>query len=245
VRLAVVIPCYNEAERLPASDFREEIARYPDWTWIFVNDGSSDATESVLQQLVQPFHHAHVVSLPVNQGKAEAVRQGLLWSWSFQPDWVGYLDADLATPVSEFARLTLRADENDSWQGIMGSRWLRLGAQIKRNPLRHYSGRLVAGAISLVLGLPTYDTQCGAKLFRADLAQQIFRDTFQTRWLFDVELLARCRNLLGRESVEQHILEEPLRIWVERPGTRIRSRDLVQLPYQIWQIHARYNRLAG
>lgn len=245
MRPAVVIPCFNEAQRLPLADLTQDIAHHPDWIWVFVNDGSEDGTEGVLRQLVEPFPQAHVVSLERNQGKAEAVRQGVLWSLSLGPDWVGYLDADLATPVSEYARLATRATEGGPWRGIIGSRWLRLGAQIDRNPLRHYLGRLVAGAISLVLGLPTYDTQCGAKLFRGDLAQEIFRDPFQTRWLFDVELLARCRNLVGRESMGQEILEEPLRVWREQPGTKIRPRDLVGLPFQIWAIHARYNRSAG
>lgn len=245
MRTAVIIPCFNEAGRLPVECFAAEISARPDWTWIFVNNGSQDGTQSVLESLVRERSNALTVALPRNLGgKAEAVRQGVLRTLESGslPEWIGYLDADLATPISELARLAQRGLERPDLSAVLGSRWPRLGARIERHPLRHYLGRIAATAISLVLGLPTYDTQCGAKLFRPELARDIFAAPFHSRWLFDVELIARCRNSLGQKRFETEVLEEPLLVWTEKGGSKLRALDLLWLPAEIWQIHRRYTK---
>lgn len=209
---------------------------------MFVNDGSSDATELVIASLIRDHANAHTLTLSRNSGKAEAVRQGVLWALeTADPDCVGYLDADLSTPVREFARLVSRLDQQSELEIVMGSRIQRLGVRIRRNPLRHYLGRVAATAISLVLRLAVYDTQCGAKLFRSSLATGIFSQPFQSRWLFDVELLARSRNRLGPDLLEKVVLEEPLCEWLEKAGSKIRVRDLLRLPMETWKIHRLYN----
>lgn len=239
--LALVVPCYNEADRLPRDDFLQGMLEHPDWVWILVDDGSKDDTALLLERLCDQVTNCHVLKLSENVGKAEAVRQGVLWALS-QPNlsWVGYLDADLATPISELARLYGKANRFGKWF-VFGSRMNRLGAGIQRNTSRHYLGRVAATAISLLLGLPTYDTQCGVKILEVQLARQIFQDPFCSRWLFDVELLARCRNLLGVEKLQALVLEEPLLEWVEKGGSKIRPNDLLRLPFELWKIHSLYN----
>jgi hypothetical protein len=93
-----------------------------------------------------------------------------------------------------------------------------------------------------VLDLPVYDSQCGAKLFRADLAEVLFGEPFVTSWLFDVELLARLRNAVGREAVLASVIEVPLGTWVDVKGSKLRAAHMVQVPIQFWKIHARYNK---
>src|SRR5687768_15317394 len=102
VHLILVIPCYNEEHRLPVDElrrFRSEDARVE---MLFVNDGSRDGTLRLLQSLAaEDPSRFSVLDLERNSGKAEAVRRGILAAMEHRPDFVGFWDADLATPLSE------------------------------------------------------------------------------------------------------------------------------------------------
>ena len=103
-RIVVVVPCYNEAGRLKAEALLQAAHSSPGLSFVLVNDGSTDATGEQLAALREQNPRAFdVVSLPQNQGKAEAVRQGMLRAFEHSPDLVGYFDADLATPLTEIA----------------------------------------------------------------------------------------------------------------------------------------------
>ena len=97
---AIVVPCYNEEKRLDVASFRDFNSPSHTITFLFVNDGSTDKTLQLLQSLqaADP-NKFSVLSLPQNQGKAEAVRRGVLTAIESQPDYVGFWDADLATPL--------------------------------------------------------------------------------------------------------------------------------------------------
>lgn len=237
--LAVVIPCYNEEHRLPRQVILDWAQRRPDWFWLLVDDGSTDDTGNILRSMAGP--NVEYLALPSNVGKAEAVRQGLQRAYQrLATDWLCYLDADLATPLSEIERLySLYVDSDKLF--ILGCRLARLGATIRRLPARHYLGRVGGTIISLLLGLPTYDTQCGAKLVRRELVPLVFDRPCVSRWLFDVELLARCRNHFGRSVVLSRVVEEPLREWNERPGSKLRLKDLLRIPGELWCLHRLYN----
>ena len=147
-----------------------------------------------------------VVTLAANQGKAEAVRQGMLAALGRRCDILGYVDADLATPPDELVRLVhiARDGKHDI---LMGSRVQLLGRAIKRNNTRHYIGRIFATCASLSLGLPVYDTQCGAKLFRpTEALAAALALPFTSRWAFDVELLGRLVHPRALESDESPVL---------------------------------------
>jgi hypothetical protein len=86
-----------------------------------------------------------------------------------------------------------------------------------------------------------YDSQCGAKLFRAEAAPHLFGEPFVTKWLFDVELLARLRDTLGASaSMAAH--EVPLKEWVEVGGSKLRMNHLLKVPFDLLKIHRTYNR---
>ena len=117
--------------------------------------------------------------------------------------FVGYTDADLATPPSELLRLAQYLDESAGVDMVMGARIAFLGARIDRSPLRHYLGRFFATGASFALKKPVYDTQCGAKVFRVDeRLKAACGEPFRSGWAFDVELLARL--LTGDRSYVVH-----------------------------------------
>ena len=199
----IVVPCYNEASRLDVAAFRRFIERSTTPQFLLVDDGSRDRTLEVLESLREfaPQRIA-VHDLPKNVGKAEAVRQGICRALSGNPQYVGYWDADLATPLESIAEFRRLLDERTNLLMVLGSRVKLLGRSIDRRAVRHYSGRVFATAASLVLGLPVYDTQCGAKLFRVcPETCRLFREPFRTNWVFDVEILARF--LAGKDRAAQ------------------------------------------
>lgn len=217
--VCVVVPCHDEADRIDGPAFAE-LADQVDHL-LFVDDGSTDHTALVLQDLVDARPgRIDVISLPHNVGKAEAVRIGLLAAIERGGSLVGYLDADLATPTGEMLRLIEVARAQPHRTAVLGSRVALLGHTVHRRPARHYLGRLYATAASLALGVPVYDTQCGAKVFRVGTPLQFaLADPFHDRWSFDVELLARL--LADPNQSADPFLEVPLRAWSDVAGSSV------------------------
>jgi len=223
-RLTVVVPCYNEADRLEPAPLRAFVDGRPDASLLLVDDGSSDATGEALERLAaQRPERIRALRLTPNRGKAEAVRQGMREALAAGSDVVGYLDADLSTPPAETDDL-LAALGRPGVQAAIGARVGMLGYDIERSALRHYLGRVFATAASLILRARIYDTQCGAKLFRAGPALTgALSAPFLSRWAFDVELLGRL--LIGAPGVAPlplgAIVEVPLAIWHDVEGSKL------------------------
>jgi dolichyl-phosphate beta-glucosyltransferase len=228
----VVIPCFDEADRLDVDGFLAFVHGWPQGRLLFVDDGSHDGTRAVLEMMVarEPRGCA-LLPLAHNQGKAEAVRQGMLSAFALEPDSVGYWDADLATPLDTILAFERILAERPTCDLVMGARVRLLGRSITRHPARHYLGRVFATAASLLLALPVYDTQCGAKLFRAGPATRaLFHAPFRSRWLFDVELLLRLATDARRTGVdpETKICELPLETWRDVGGSKLRTMDITR-----------------
>src|SRR5262249_28035111 len=155
--------------------------------------------------------------------KAEAVRRGLVRAFEAQPEYLGFWDADLATPLDAILTFGAVLDSRPDIEMVFGARVKLLGRSVERSPVRHYLGRVFATAASMTLGIGFYDTQCGAKLFRAspELAA-VFDRPFDTRWLFDVEVLARLialRRASSRGPVGDIVYEHPLHEWRDVAGS--------------------------
>ena len=223
-RLQLVIPCYNEAARLDTNEFVRFVAAHSDVGLVFVDDGSTDSTPQVLQDLAgKCAGRVDTLLLPRNGGKAQAVQRGIVAAIEKQPELVGYWDADLATPldaIDEFIRLL---DTHSAIDIVIGSRVKLLGRRIDRHAYRHYAGRVFATAASLALGLDVYDTQCGAKIFRLNPEiGRVFATPFRSRWVFDVEILARYTSVVGTERAASSIYELPLTTWTDVPGSKVK-----------------------
>jgi glycosyltransferase involved in cell wall biosynthesis len=164
--------------------------------------------------------------MPKNSGKAEAVRTGLHLALEDDAEIVGYIDADLATPVEEVRRLVNTIIDRDA-SVVMGSRVAILGSDIRRSPSRHYLGRIFATVASMALGTGVYDTQCGAKFFRDTPALEVaLADPFSSRWAFDVELLGRLLN--AGIDPQREIVEVPLQRWADIPGSKMSVRSMAK-----------------
>jgi glycosyltransferase involved in cell wall biosynthesis len=222
--LTVVVPCYNEAGRLDAAPLLAYVDSHPDASFLLVDDGSKDATREVHERIAaQRPGRIRALGLTPNRGKAEAVRAGLRAALAAGADIVGYLDADLSTPPAELDDLLARL-ARPGVQVAIGARVGMLGYDIDRSAVRHYLGRVFATAASLILRARVYDTQCGAKLFRASAAlSDALSAPFLSRWAFDVELLGRL--LIGTPGVQPlplaAIVEVPLSIWHDVGGSKL------------------------
>jgi len=239
----IVIPCYNEASRLPYAEFEQYLHENPSVLLLFVNDGSKDNTSTVLQSLQFSFENARVLDLPINKGKAGAVREGFLFALAnFSPAHIGYFDADLATPLYEIQRFLTYFEANTNLEMVVGSRVQRMGAEIDRDTKRHIFGRVFATLASFTLILPIYDTQCGAKMFKSSLAAKVFEEPFSSKWLFDVEIFARVALKIGYPQVKKVILEHPLQNWYEKGDSRIKGNDFFIFPLDLMKIYRKYHR---
>lgn len=238
----IVVPCYNEARRLDLPAFLAHALRRND-TFLFVNDGSTDETGPLLDEFcaVTPIYF-RVLHLPHNQGKGEAVRQGMLAASQRGVQYVGYWDADLATPLSAIADFRAHLDQHPRVEALLGARVRLLGRQIERRALRHCLGRLFATAAAGVLKIPVYDTQCGAKLFRTtDRVRRIFAEPFRTSWIFDVELLARLLETIPMDDDPAELIHElPLAAWRDVAGSKVKARDFVRAAGQLATIWRTY-----
>jgi len=225
----VVIPCFNEVDRLSKEGVLE-LQAVPDVGVVLVDDGSDDGTRDLLLNVADGSDGIELLVLQHNMGKAEAVRRGMNHALSLGAEVIGYLDADFATPPQDMLVL-LDGLRSKNVKVCLGSRWLHLGAQIDRSSFRHYGGRLFATIASSVLKLSVYDTQCGAKAFEVnDILVRALSEPFLSRWAFDVELIGRLLN----DRVESHgyteldFVEIPLRQWRDVKGSKIGLLDMIR-----------------
>lgn len=246
LRTTVVIPCFNEASRLDAAELRRYLRADALTRFVLVNDGSTDGTLELLHDIAASApDRVGVLDQQPNAGKAAAVRVGLIRALEDDDcNAVGYWDADLATPLSDIATLRAVLEAEPHVDIVLGSRVQLLGRLIERRPARHYAGRVFATFASLLLRMPVYDTQCGAKLFRANGSLRAALETpFATRWVFDVELLRRLvitRREAGELPVEEATHEVPLLRWRDVAGSKVRPTDFPRALGDLARIAATY-----
>lgn len=243
VKILIIIPCYNEEKRLPIAEFEHffNSKRSEHTSFMFVNDGSTDNTEDILYKLTTKYQQVEFLSLKNNKGKAEAIRQGILHLQLRKNKYayIGYFDADLAAPLTEIGTLTKHINPSSKPYMLLGARVKLLGSTfIKRKIIRHYIGRVFATIVSNILNLSIYDTQCGAKLIKKDVAYLAFKDPFISKWLFDVELLFRIKSQY--KTIENKIIEVPLSRWEDKSGSKIKSTYYIIAPIDLLRIYLKY-----
>jgi len=190
--LSIVIPCYNEQDRLPAT--LEAITKYmaargSDYELILADDGSSDRTPEVIGAAVKGGANVRMVRLPENRGKGRALAEGVKLS---SGDRVLLTDADLSTPIEELPKLEARLDAG---AGVaIASRALRGSEIVIHQPVyRVLMGKTFNLIVQALLLPGLWDTQCGFKLFRGDLARSVFAELRTDGFGYDPEALFRAK----------------------------------------------------
>lgn len=239
-RLSVVIPSYNEEERLGSS--LESIYRYVSDRMlstevVVVDDASTDGTVDIVERSRPPQGSevtVRVLRNPENMGKGASVRRGML-------DCRGQLalmtDADMSTPVEELEKLEVAMVEGDCDIAI-GSRDLEDSkVEVHQSMLRENSGKLFNVVVRGIMPLPFRDTQCGFKLFSMHRCRPVFEAQLLSGFSFDVEVLF----IAGQLGLT--IREVPV-VWRHASGSKVRFfRDGSRMLRDLFQI--RWNALRG
>lgn len=241
--VGVVIPCYNEEKRLLSQDFTAFIDKNSGYHLCFVNDGSTDKTLIVLNDLRKGREDFITIHNCVeNGGKAEAVRQGMLYmSKQKDLDYIGFLDADLSTDLTDFDEL-VSTIENSNYKIVSGSRINRMGANITKESARKIISLTINFIIRKILSMDFKDTQCGAKIFKKDVIEISFGQKFITKWIFDVEIFKRITHHFGLDEAKNILCEKPLKRWIHADGSKLSMKDSVKIIGQLGQIAWAYRK---
>lgn len=220
-KLTLVVPVFNEELRWN-SEYWGNLVKHESINFIFVNDGSTDNSGTLLKQFVNSFRYCSQIDLPRNCGKAEAIRLGIESALKNDSELVGYLDSDGAFNIEEIQEICRYAEtqilELHNIDSLWTSRVSLLGNNIQRKLSRHYIGRIVHTIIGLWIPKLPYDSQCGFKVFRND---SIFRESvsspFGTKWFVDLEILLRLRKV----NPQVRVIEYPLQNWEDIAGSKV------------------------
>lgn len=213
MELSVVVPCFNEAPRLPASlrTAGSYLQGRVTFELILVDDGSSDGTQNLIEEAAAAHEYVHGVTLPVNRGKGRALAEGIARS---RGELVLISDADFSTPIEELPRLK---------QAIAAGADIAIGSRAKRGarevdqPLhRRLMGKSFNLFVQGILLPGIWDTQCGFKLFHGDVARELFEQLSTDGFAYDVEVL-----FLARRS-GYRIKEVPVR-WINSTRTSVNA----------------------
>ena len=224
--LFMIVPCFNEEKRLDVI-YWNKLAEIANTNWVFVNDGSTDSTKNVLNQI----NNSTIVDLPRNMGKAEAIRKGISETFkknSKETFWVGYLDADSAFDIEDITNvINIAYLKDSSYDSYWGSRVALAGRNITRNNLRHILSRILITIFGYRMGNLPYDPQTGFKVFKFNREQMvIFEKNFETKWFVDLEILLRFKEL---QKKIMRIWEEPVNTWKDIEGSKIRGFELITI----------------
>jgi CheY-like chemotaxis protein len=235
--VGVVIPCYNEGKRLRSKKFTDYIDKNSGYHLCFVNDGSTDKTLKVLKKLRKGREDfITVYDCEKNGGKAEAVRQGMLYMVQQEDlDYIGFLDADLSTNLSDFDDL-VSIIERSKYKIVSGCRIRRMGANIRKEAVRKIVSSFLNFIIVKILKMNFNDTQCGAKVFHRDIVHIAFDKKFISKWIFDVEIYRRITLYFGLKKAKEMVCEQPLKRWVHAGGSKLSMKDSFKIFIQLAEV---------
>lgn len=227
-KLSVVIPAYNEGERIEKTLFAVGgflSKQQYDYEILVVNDGSKDTTAEVVQRTIPQIKNMRLIDNKVNQGKGGVVQQGMLAAVG---DIRVFMDADNSTKIDEIAKFLPYFDQG--FDLVVGSRRIP-GAHVPKDQdaLREFEGWVFREMVHLAVPVGVTDTQCGFKAMTAKAAELIFPKQTIFRWAFDVEILALAR------KYHQVIKEVPI-TWINDEGTHVKLSGKIKMLQEVAQV---------
>lgn len=235
MKISVVVPAYNEANRIPPSldrivSYMQE--RHPDYEVLVVDDGSSDGTGDAVRRRFEGNPRVEVLDYGANRGKGYAVRHGMSRSTG---DLVVFSDADLSTPIEEIEKMLPLMERG--YDIVIGSRAHAQADIREHQPLyRELGGKLFNLLVRLVVMSGLHDTQCGFKLFRRSATAPILPHLRIDGFAFDVEVLALAR------AAGLQIAEVPV-VWINSLTSRVRLSAAVRAYFDLLDIRQRARRM--
>ena len=240
MRTLLVIPHFRDTARF--GPFLEELMAVlpPHFDVLVSDDGSGSAEVATLCSLISKKRASLGSDAPIlldpllhegNTGKGGAVIRG--WDMGKGYSLVAFADADGAVTATEILRAEQYFRSQSPSDALFGSRIKMLGRSIRRNPIRHVSGRIFATLVSVVSGLPAYDTQCGFKILTQQAFESVHPHLVSTGFAFDVEL---CLLLV---KAGHSVIEFPLD-WSDVPGSKLNLlRDSIRMTVEVFRIRRR------
>lgn len=226
MKIGIAIPVYNEEERIAKTldDLRKSLMRRyrKDLVLLFVCDGSTDNTESILRGYLKLHSQVRLVTEKRRLGKGGAVIKGFnLLCSRYHPDIIGFVDADSSVPGAEILKLLKHLDRGGV-DGVIASRYVRNSRVVGDLGLgRVVASRFYNALVRLMFGLNFSDTQCGAKFFKAGALCPALKDIRLTGMSFDINLIYElCRRNFNIEEV-------PVRYNVMLEGTKVRLSEQI------------------
>lgn len=236
-KVLLIVPCFNEGNRLRFDAFESELPSSVQV--LFADDGSSDDTFLLLQNFCKKDSKKFFIfRSEKNVGKAAVIQLAYLFAKKNnligEHEWIGFWDADLATPLIEVVNLvSYRNLFAPRYLAIFASRVNRYGSVIRRTKLRHYLSRVFVTFTDIIVGVKAYDSQCGAKLFHRSTVEAALAEPFASKWVFDLEIVKR----IGTDK----IVEVPLQRWEDVPGSKLKlARESFRVLKDLFIIRKKY-----
>jgi len=218
MKINIIIPAYNEEKRIEKMlerycKFFGELKKIKelDYEVIIVINNTTDNTEETVKEEIKKYPEIKYLNFKQG-GKGFAIIEGFKNSLSENNDLIGFVDADMATPPEAFYDLVKNINRYD---GIIASRWMK-GANTKRK----FTKRLISAGFNFIVRslflFPYKDTQCGAKLFKREVIEELVDELKITQWAFDVNLLYLCKK-------KKFKIKEYPTFWRDKKGSNITS----------------------
>lgn len=233
--LSIIVSCFNETQRLPhyideAYQFLEKNIK--SFELILVNDGSTDQTAELIKKYEQQYPKIKIISYSPNQGKGYGIKKGVELA---QGEVTAYMDADFAIDLNHIPQFLTKITNNEA-DIVIGARNLKDSKLYgEKSPLRRFLGNTLSFINNFMLNLKgIFDTQCGFKFFKADIAKDLFSKLTTYRWLFDMEILSTaCQK-------NYSIITIPVK-WKEVPGSKVNLlKDIVPVSIDLLKIYLRF-----